>query len=753
MSRIGLKPFYCGAVVTLIAPTALNAQELPADRAAQLEEVVVTATRTETDLQQTPIAVTALSGQALSERNVTTLLDVTNYVPSLSIGSRSGTSTESGGVSIRGMGVDAMGSSAAVGIYVDDVYFASGPGDLLGLLDADRVEVLRGPQGTLFGRNTIAGAIQYVTHQPDDQFGGFLTTGGGNDSRGYVQGALNVPVTDTFALRLAGGVDTRGGYIRDLNTGTLRGADRTQEARLKARWTPSDRLTVDFKAEMLNESTNGRAVLVGAVNPNSEFVGLAQLFGETSPLNNSYLSTNDHSFPGFNAPDYLHFNYYETQGVINYRLTDDIDVKSISSYSWYRVRNAQDLDNTPLSIISLIPPHDDTDVFTQELQMVGSALSKHLRWTAGAYFYDSAEETNPGQGVALGFAPPSYTFGNPETDIVSKSLYGQVTYYLTSRLSVTGGLRYSRETTTGWLIGLTAPTSATFPSTSPYVGFNFQLADDVMLYVKASKGFRAGGLNVSAALPGGGVAYAPETAWTYEAGARMEFLDHKLRINPTVFWTDWSNIQFNSLIPTATTVVAGAQNAGDARIKGFELENQFAVTQRVALTGSLSLLDGYYTRVGNLTRSEYPFGFLASLPNPVTGQVLPGSTVTLPNLTLDTPLQRAPKEKVAVGVRYNHPLFADSQLVANLDYVYTAKQYSAVTISDAVEMPAYGVLNGRLQYDGAGDRWSVAAFGTNLTNKFYLLGGVDFAAGYTTGTRELDPARPREYGLEAKVRF
>jgi iron complex outermembrane receptor protein len=187
MSRIGLKPFYCGAVVTLIVPTALNAQELPADRAAQLEEVVVTATRTETDLQQTPIAVTALSGQALSERNVTTLLDVTNYVPSLSIGSRSGTSTESGGVSIRGMGVDAMGSSAAVGIYIDDVYFASGPGDLLGLLDADRVEVLRGPQGTLFGRNTIAGAIQYVTHQPDDQFGGFLTTGGGNDSRGYVR--------------------------------------------------------------------------------------------------------------------------------------------------------------------------------------------------------------------------------------------------------------------------------------------------------------------------------------------------------------------------------------------------------------------------------------------------------------------------------------------------------------------------------------------------------------------------------------
>jgi iron complex outermembrane recepter protein len=548
-------------------------------------------------------------------------------------------------------------------------------------------------------------------------------------------------------------VDTRGGYIRDLYTGTDRGADRTQEARLKARWTPNDRLTVDLKAEMLDERTNGRAVLVGAVNPNSEFVGLAQLFGETSPLNNSYVSTNDHSFPGFNAPDYLHFDYYETQGIINYRLTDEIDVKSISAYSWYRTRVAQDLDNTPLAIISLLPPHDNTGVFTQELQVVGSALSKHLRWTVGAYFYDSAEETNPGQAVVLGFAPPSYVYGNPETDINSKSLYGQPTYDLTTRLSVTAGLRYSHETTTAWLIGTTAPTSATFPNTSPYLGFNFQLADDMMLYVKASKGFRAGGLNVSAALPGGGVAFAPETAWTYEAGARMEFLDHKLRINPTVFWTDWSNIQFNSLIPTQTTVVAGTQNAGDARIKGFELENQFAVTQRLALTGSMSLLDGYYTRVGNLTRSEYPFGFLASLPNPATGQVLPGSTVVLPNLTLDTPLQRAPKEKVAAGVRYNYPLFTDSQLVANLDYMWTAKQYSAVTISDAVEMPAYGVLNGRLQYDGAGGRWSVAAFGTNLTNKFYLLGGVDFAGGYTTGTKELDPARPREYGLEAKVRF
>jgi iron complex outermembrane receptor protein len=314
-------------------------------------------------------------------------------------------------------------------------------------------------------------------------------------------------------------------------------------------------------------------------------------------------------------------------------------------------------------------------------------------------------------------------------------------------LSVTAGLRYSHETNKSWLIGATTPVTSTFNNTSPHVGLNYQVTDAAMLYVKASKGFRAGGVTANGALPGGGLAFDPETAWTYEAGARLEFFDRRLRINPTVFQTDWKEIQFNVLIPTASSPVAATSNAGDARIKGFELESQFAATNRLTLVGTVSLLDGYYTTVPNLMATIYPLGFPAFLGG------VPGSIAFVPNISLGTPLQRAPKSKFSGGVHYAYPFASGSKLVTNVDYAWTAKQRSSVTIVDAVNMPSYGVLNARLQYEAARDAWSVALFGTNLTDKHYLVGGVDFAGGYTVGVRELDPARPREFGVELKVNF
>jgi iron complex outermembrane receptor protein len=753
MLRIGGKAFYCGLGFTVITSAASSAADLPADTSPQLEEVVVTATRIETDLQRTPIAVTALSGDTLRTLNVASLVDVASFVPSLSIGSRSGTSTAEGSMSIRGMGVDATGSQAAVGVYVDDVYFSSIAGNLLGLLDVDRVEVLRGPQGTLFGRNTIAGAIQYVTREPDQVFGGYVDVTGGNFDRKDVQAAINIPLSETFAVRIVGSSTDRGGFDRDLYSGTERGGDRTETGRIKARWTPNDRLTVDLKAEYSHESTNGRAVAIGAVNPNAEFVGLAQLFGETQPLNNSYLSTSRYSFAGFNAPDYFHFYFYVAQADVKYQITDDIYLKVITAYSSYLSRLAQDFDMTPLSILSATPSHDKTGVFSQEVQLNGKSFADRLKWTAGVFYYDSQLRDDPGQGIQLGFGPLSSPYGNPATYISSEALFGQATYNLTDRFSVAAGLRYSRETNKSWLIDSTSPEPVTFTNTSPHFGLNFQADKDTLLYVSASEGFRAGGFTSTAALPGNGLAYNPETAWTYEAGARMEFLDRRLRVNPSIFLTDWKDIQFNVLVPTSTTVVAATANAGDARIKGFELETQFAATDRVQLMSALSLLDGHYTRVDDLTRTIYPYGFLATFPNPATGQVFPGSSVSVPNISLGTPLQRAPKTKISVGAQYAQPFVANSRLVGSMNYAWTSQQQSAVTIGDSVTLPSYGLLNARLEYVTADERWSVGFFGTNLTNKYYLIGGVNFAAGYTVGAEELDLGRPREYGIDLKARF
>lgn len=758
------KMLLCSSAIIMMSSMHVLAQTapLPAAQSGQgtanatgisVDDIVVTATRVETNLQNTPIAVTALSSEGLRQKGVTSLLDIGNYVPSLSIGSRSGTGAAGGGIAIRGMGVDATDSSAAVGTYIDEVYFASGRGNLLGLMDVDRVEVLRGPQGTLFGRNTIAGAIQYVTHAPDNQFGGYITGTLGNFDRTDVEGALNLPLTDTLAIRVAGKYNDRDGYVRDLLNDIDRGSDRTWAARIKLRWTPTDRLSIDLKGEYLNQRSNGRAVMVDEVNPNAQFVGLAQLFGETRPLDNRYLSPAKYVSAGFNGPDYFRFHSYLAQGIIAYELSDDLTVKSITAKSWYHSRFAQDLDNTPLAIISILPAGDDSNVFTQELQLNGDLVSNRLHFTLGGYYYDSKQRQDPGMGIQLGFGPVMRPYGKPALDVVAKALYGQATFDLTDRLSVAAGLRYSNEKNTSFLIDQTSPVSASFSNWSPHAGLNFQIDDDLLVYAKASRGFRAGGISPNAALPNNGLAFGPETAWTYEIGARMQFLDRRIRLNPAIFMTDWKNIQFNKLVPTPAGIAAVTDNAGDARIKGFELEAQVAATERLQLTGSMSVLDSHYTRVSNLPFYTYPFGYLASFPDPVTGAVLPGSTVILPNITTDTPLQRAPKFKFAVGARYTYPLDNGSKLLASADYAWTGTQYAAVTISDQVKLPSYGVLNARLQYTAPEGRFSVAVFGTNITDKFYLIGGSDFAGGFTTGSRELDPARPREYGVEVRFNF
>lgn len=731
---------------------AQQAGTTPLEAAAR-DDIVVTATRVETRLQDTPIAVTALSATALTERNVTNLLDVSKFVPGLSIGTRAATGSAGGAISIRGMGVNASDSSAAVGIYVDDVYFGSGRGNILGLMDTQRVEVLRGPQGTLFGRNTIAGAIQYVSQAPGDKFGGYLTGTYGSFDRTDVSAALNLPVSETFALRLAGTYTNRDGYIHDELNNVDRGSDETWALRARARFEPSDNLRIDLKAEHLEQQTNGRAVLAASVNPNAQFVGLAVLFGETRPLDSRYLSRDKRSFPGFNAPEFFKFDFSTANANIEYEFNEDVSLKSITSYSKYKFEIALDYDGTPLSIFSGSGNDDRTRVFTQEVQLNGSFFDGFLDISSGLYYYNSLQKVQPNLSFALGFGPASNLFGDPKTKIDAKAVYGNAALNFSEKFFANVGLRYSSEKNTTNLIGVTAPSAVKFNDLSPSFGLNFKPNDGTLIYAKASKGFRAGGFVPNSALPGNGFAFDQETAWTYEAGLRLEAIDRRLRFNPTLFQTKWKKIQFNRLISTPTAVAAVTDNVGDAKIKGFELETQFDVSDNFQLNGSLTLLDGKYTRVDPLFYATFPFGFLASFPDPVTGAVLPGSTVVLPNVTLDSDLQQAPKVKYAIGARYIHPLDSGAKITTNADYVWTDKQQSNLTLADQVLLPSYGVLSARIQYSAPGDRYTIALFGTNLTNKNYLIGGTDFAGGYTSGVELLDPARPREVGVEVRFNF
>ncbi len=256
------------------------------------------------------------------------------------------------------------------------------------------------------------------------------------------------------------------------------------------------------------------------------------------------------------------------------------------------------------------------------------------------------------------------------------------------------------------------------------------------------------------------VPFSPETAWTYEIGARIEALDGRLRFNPTIFQTDWKNIQF---LEPGTVPNIFTSNAGDARIRGLELESQFAVTDNLILSGSFSYLDAKYTRLDSNIRVIFPDGFVTNpdfftgpqpqspiLPN-VTGPQM-GAPLIRNYINLDTPLSRAPEFKYTFGARYTAPLGNGGEIVANADYAWTDQQQSLAE-DIAPLLPSYGLLNARLQYNAPNKAWGIGIFGNNLTNKFYTVNETAYDTGLTVGHRLEDPGRPRSYGIEISVNF
>jgi iron complex outermembrane recepter protein len=762
-----------GALLTAAPAIAQEVKEpttTAVDTAGRLDVVTITATRSgATDLQVTPIAVTSISGEDLETRNIDNLQDVASYVPSLSIGARAGFGSGFGNVSLRGMGVDAQESSQAVGTYIDDVFYSSNYGNILGLMDVERVEVLRGPQGTLFGRNTIAGAIQYVTRAPENEFGGYLTATAGNLDRGDLAGALNIPLGDNFAIRLSGEYNEVDGYVRDDLNGVNRGAVKSTPLRLRARWTPTDSLTVDLKAETAKTETNGRPALIPLVNPTSLFPVLAAAFGAPGVLSNANISSNfkpgDFSTQGYNDPDYSESETTVYQGTVAYELNDTMTLKSITSQMKTDAFITTDFDSTPLDILAVYVD-DSTKAFTQEFQLLGKAADDRLKYTLGAFYFDSDRRTiSPN---AIGPNPFDLSVGTTVSGIQSYAVYGQASFDVTENLTLAAGVRYTDEKTSSTIVdantgfipgptpGVPAPGSfapLTFPTTtfsftdwSPYFGVNYSATDDIFLFAKASKGFRAGGFTSNKALAGGGRAFDPETAWTYELGARIETLDGRLRFNPTVFRTDWTDIQTLEAPPGATYVLTS--NAGDAQIQGLELESQFAATDNLLFSASFSYLDAKYTRVITNPRAIFPGGFVFGPTGP-QGVGIPAITNFV---ELDSPLPRAPEFKYAVGARYTVPLSSGDSIVANVDYSWVDEQKS-ISEDIAPLMPSYGLLTGRVQYNSPDGRWNVALFGNNLTNEYYLFGATPYDTGQTAGIRLNEPGAPRTYGVEVGVNF
>jgi iron complex outermembrane receptor protein len=773
----------CAAIAATVASAQDNADN---DLSAlALEEIIVTATRRETSLQETSVSVTAVSAEAIQDRNIVDLRDVAKYSPGISLSTRPGRGTAASGVAIRGIGVDSFDSGPAVGIYVDEVYNPSIGANILSLMDVERVEILRGPQGTSFGRNTISGAIQYVTKAPDtEEFEASLRATAGNFSRNDIMGAVNIPFAEDFAVRLSAMRNDRDGYVKDLLNDIDRGADETEAGRIRFRWEPSDELTLDLKYEKVKQDSNGKAVEITAINPGAVFPGITLLNGLFDPslfLTPAVISTEEFTNPGFDGDDFFKYDFDVFQTTINYDINDNLSVKYIFADASWESDLYQDFDGTPIPLLQNNSfDNSYTDLTTHELQFQGSAFDDRLNYTVG-YYYTEKESLSewqaairigpelPAISIPAGPTLPPNTlrpnFGQPLQTVEAQAIYLNTVFDLTDQLALTLGGRYTEDElsselvlpfldvnptspTVGQIVGLADPVVSEFDNSSFALGLDYDITDEIMVYGKISEGFRAGGFNANWAVDNGGSVFDPEEATTLEFGMRADLLDGRLRLNPTIFFTEWDDIQVNVPVTTPSGPAVLTDNAGDAEVMGLELEFQYVATDSLQIFGSLAWLDTEYTRIDpTVVATIYPSGFLNLTTTPPS--VNPPTFV--PALTLDSPLALAPEYKITVGAQYDFTI-GDIPSAFIFDYAWTDDHRSNPFDLDHVLIESYGLLNARLRID-VDDNLTIALFGTNLTDERYLLGGTDFARSYTVGVKSEIPGRPREYGLEVSLNF
>jgi iron complex outermembrane receptor protein len=760
------------AAPVLLASSMLTAPNVArAQTEGVLEEVVVTATRREERLQDIPVAVTAIGGQALETQSISSVSDLQRVVPSLTIRPFPGDNT-SASITMRGLGTgdNLISVDPTVGTYLDGVYLGRATGANLGMLDVARVEALRGPQGTLFGRNTIGGALSVVSNQPSQQREGMIGAGIGNYNLWYVEGVANVPITDQLALRVAGRHSDRSGYAKSSLTGADLNAEESNFIRAILKYDATDDLQFTVSGDYSDVRTQGQWVTLVAVNPTGSFLREAAFTGVVPRVD----AFDKH--PASSARGPFTASAWGVSGTMVWNVGPGT-FKSISAYrSLVRDNRNNDLDGTPAVGITQFIGYADQEQVSQELQYYGDSMDGRLDWIGGVYYFRES-------GIDLSrssFLPRLTDFGGagcpagpgvfdncPAANSIthgravnkSASAFAQIGFDITSQLKVNLGARYveDRRALTLWSRGVNpaspivvnfseiadilsctttgairvnncraTPPSAKFHYTPYTVGLDYHPLKDILLYAKYSKGYRSGGFNIRGTTTGALSPFSPESAKTAEIGVKSELLDRRLRLNVAAYHTNYQNIQLNSIIaaPPPALTTSTVVNAGEQKVKGVEWE---ATLRMGALTLNTS---GAYTDAK----------FTKILPS------VPATDVTLASMVVGTP-----KWMATVSADYAIEMGEDT-LTLHAGYDWRDDTAFANVPPRVIGnlQKAYGLLSGRVTY-AMKSGLELSAWGANLTNKKYLVGTTDQynSLGYLPGF----PGEPRTYGVGVRHNF
>lgn len=743
------------AMLALLHASASEAQSAAGSSVstggAQLEEVVVTARRKEENLQNVPVAVTALSQDELQSKGISSVSDLQYSVPSMTL---FGPYRDAPILSIRGQGGYTPGGSPSVVMYLNEVPMptsaqAGAAGGVLGgpglFHDLENIQVLKGPQGTLFGRNTTGGAILVQTRRPGDILGGHLQLTAGNYGNRAMQGALDLPVVeDHFLLRFAVNSQNRDGFTKTAATPNSPGGRDLDDidfvsGRLSATLRLGDAFQSETVIDYLDSNTNGTSSILRYINPDHPvslaFADLADMYAQQQ-----HLGIRRQVPIGVNSKSSIERT--NITNITRYDLSDRVTLRNLLSYTKAEYFQTIDADGTSLPIFDpvaeQIKPYM-TRQYTEELQLLGSAWDGFLDWTAGLFFLESPADSHYALHRNIVFGGTKFT-GTRQAER-SKAIYAQGDFHLDAwlpGLKLILGARYTEDTIVRKSVdrepdgSCSSPFANTacvsagdgrFDAATGVVGLDYQVSPETLLYITSRRGFRSGGFNITGALPHEQT-YDPEYVVDIEAGIKSSVAlgSTILRWDAALYRQNYTDIQLPKFSQDKNGgPISVIQNTGKARITGIELQGTMRLTANFALGAHFSWLDYDFTRLSD------------GVAEPVVTNI--------------------PKYKYGLSADYYLPLDpAYGEVRLSLNWNWQDDSYISAVEDPVAVQKSYGLLGFDATWQGvAGQPVDLSLFMTNASDRDYAVGGLPLSD--SLGTSTLTYGEPRMWGMRIQYHF
>jgi iron complex outermembrane receptor protein len=773
--------------VTAVLATPAYAQETSSEGNA---EIVVTAQFREQNLQDTPIAITAQTGEMLAERGITTTKQLVAVAPNVNLTSNASVFGVSTSVFIRGIGQydNNFAYEPGVGIYLDDIYYGVITGADFALADIDRVEILRGPQGTLAGKNSEGGSIRLYNRKPRGDGSGYVEATYGQFNRIDVKGAFDLALSpDQLALRVSGFSNSRDGYLKRLDYACAHPADagniptlgtggdcvigreggvRNWGVRAALRYTPSSDIEVNIAADRTVDNSDPAALSLfyafapfGAPTYDGAVGGTPWDYHFVPDDPYTSYATYKNTVSGFEPGATTYTKAWGVSGDISWNIGDGFSLRSITGYRDLETRAGFDQDGSPIGLAQTLI-YNTYHQFTQELRLSGE--TDLLDWTVGGFYYDAT-------GVlqnTIDSGPTQFKTDDP-VDTTSKSAFGHIVLHPAQNFNITAGIRYTDDKKTYDFTRYDLQGGPANPAQEPLnalplqvysgdhvdyrIGVDYRFSPELMAYAQFSTGYKGGGVNAKPFTAGQAIPFNPETLDAWEIGIKTDLADNRVRLNFAGFYSKYHDIVLVNAsgycvppeTPLNSTCFLSALpfNAGSADIKGVEFEADLEPIEGLSISGSLSYLDFKYTELD-------PAAIASSI-----------SLNDYPPLT--------PKWKASGGIAYAFDLGNGAKITPRADVSYQSETYSdpanngfypAGFPTDDVHfgglnpylIPEHTTVNARITFDSPDKTWQASVSVSNLTNEYYWTNNFAF---YFSGTGQHVLAPPREWAVTVKRNF